>query len=205
MNPQARALAAALPQRARLALEIARSYDSECDAATAFCLASQHPHWGVERLQRAIRSETRRERGQRVFTPPGVTPASGKPLTADLRAAVQPEPYHLDDPASLAELLEFMDALAADPTARQRLASEDELDELARHQTALTAKALGLTRRRAQQMRRAALLAERPRRAWQELVWQSASHSTAKALRRKAARGRQRLGVAPGQLSLLGG
>ncbi|OIQ93532.1 hypothetical protein GALL_244920 [mine drainage metagenome] len=205
MNPQARALAAALPQRARLALEIARSYDSECDAATAFCLASQHPHWGVERLQKAIRSQTRRDRGQRVFTPPWATPASGLPLTADLgRSAGLPEPHHLEDPAALAELFEFVEALASDPAARARLALEDEQDELARHQTALTAKALGLTRRRAQQMRRAALQAERPRRAWQELVWQSASHSTAKALRRKAASGRKRLCI-PGQLSLLEG
>ena len=199
------ALAAALPKRARLAFEIARSYDPDCDAATAFCLASEHPNWGVERLQKAVRSQTRRERGQRVFTPPWAMPASGLPLTADLgRSAGLPEPHHLEDPAALAELFEFVEALASDPAARARLALEDELDELAHHQTALTAKALNLSRRRAQQMRRAALQAERPRRAWQELVWQSASHSTDQARRRKAAR-RQRLGVAPGQLSLLGG
>lgn len=195
------AVAAALSQRARLALEIAHRHDSDCDAATAFCLATGHPHWGVDRLQKAIRSQTRRERGHRVFTPPWVMPASGLPLTADLgRSAGAAERHHLDDPADLVELVEFMEALANDPAAIARLEREDEKDELARHPTALAAKALNLSRRRAQQMLRAALQAERPRLAWQELVWQTADRAAAKARRRKAVRRQP-----PGQLSLLGG
>lgn len=203
MSARTTALLAALPPRARLALKIARSHDPECDAATAFCLATQHPHWGVERLQKAIRSQTRRERGQRMFTPPWAMPSSGLPLTADLKASAgQPEPSHLDDPAAIYELLHIIEELDSDPAVHARLARVDEQDAVARHQTALSAKALNLSRRRAQQMRRAALQADSPQRAWAELVWQSASHSTDRVRRRKAARGRRRLGVAPGQLSL---
>lgn len=201
------ALTAALPQRARLALEMARQHDDSCDETTAFCLAESRPYWGVHRLQKAIRSQTRRERGQRVFTPPWSMPASGLPLTADLDLSAPglPEPHHLDDPAALYELFDIIEELDSDPAARARLARVDEQDAVARHQTALAAKALNLSRRRAQQMRRAAVQADNPQREWGVLVWRSASHATAKTRRAKAARARRRLGVAPGQLSLLEG
>ncbi|SCC94411.1 hypothetical protein THIX_60469 [Thiomonas sp. X19] len=196
-------MAAALPPRARLALAIARSHDSDCAPATAFCVAARHPGASVDRLQKAIRAQTRRERGQQVFTPPWARPASGRPLTADLdRSASLPEPHHLDDPAALVELLGFIEALGADPAARARLALADEQDELARHQAALAAKALGLTQRRVQQLKRLALDSEAPRGQWTELVRRSASRAATRARRKKATRARLRRREAPGQLGL---
>ena len=199
------ALGDALPQRARLALEVARSYDIDCDATTAFCVAAAHPGWGIERLQKAIRSQTRRERGQRVFTPTGSKPAGDKPLTADLgRETSSAEPFHLDDPAALAELFEFMEVLAADPEACKYLALADEHDALARRRTELAAKALALTRRRVEQMKRQALAAEAPREFWADAIRARARRETTKARRKKAMRARARLhrGEAPTQLTL---
>ncbi len=197
------ALANSLPERARLALEIARRHDPECDEATAFCMAASRPWANVDRLQKAIRGQTRRERGQRVFTPPWATPESGRQLTADLdRSAQQPEPSHLDDPAELVELLEFVEALEADPAARDHLALVDQQDDLARHRAALAARALGLTQRRVQQLKRLALNAEEPREFWAELVRRSASLATAKARRLQAVKARRRRAAALGQLSL---
>ena len=199
----ATAIADALPPRARMALTIARSHDRDCDDATAFLVFAGRPGASIERLQKAIRAQTRRERGQRVFTPPWATPESGRQLTADLdRSAQQPEPSHLDDPAALAELFEFIDALEADPVGRARLAMVDELDELARHRTELAARALGLTCRRVQQVKRLALAAGAPREFWMEQVRATAERSTSKARRRRAARARHRLGPVAGQLGL---
>lgn len=196
-------LAAALPERAKLALEIARYYDSECDATTAFNTAEAHPSWGIERLQKAIRSQTRRERGQRVFTPPWAEPKSDKLLTADLhRTDAQPEPFHLDDPSALVELFEFIAALEADPTARRRLALVDQQDELARRQAVLAAKALRITRRRAEQMRASAKAADEPAEKWAELVRRSATRAMARARRKKAQRARVRRPASPSQHQL---
>ncbi len=197
------ALADALPERARQALEIARRHDHDCDAATAFVLFAARPGASIDRLQKAIRSQTRRERGQRVFTPPCAPPRSDRQLTADLdRSAGLGEPCCLDDPAALAELFEFIDAIEADPAARSRLARVDQQDELARHRAAPAARALGLTERRVQQLKRLALAAEAPREFWAELVRRSASLATAKARRLQAVKARRRLPAALGQLSL---
>uniref|UniRef100_E6PSQ6 Uncharacterized protein n=1 Tax=mine drainage metagenome TaxID=410659 RepID=E6PSQ6_9ZZZZ len=205
-RPNLTVMAGALPDRARLALAIARSHDQDCDAATAFLLFAARPGASIDRLQKAIRSQTRRERGQRVFMPPcQAPPKSDRLLTADLRRTdAQPEPHHLEDPAALAELFEFIEALAADPTARRRLALVDQQDELARRRAVLAAKALGLTVRRAQQLKRLALASESPGEAWADAIRARARRETTKARHKKAMRARARLyrGEAPTQLGL---
>ena len=199
------AMAAALSARARLALEIARRYDPECDETTAFCLAESRPSVSIDRLQKGIRSATRRERGQRVFTPSWVQPAArGLPLTADLdHTAHQIEPYHLDDPAALAELKEIVEAVEADVVAMAALAEIDRLDDVALNDTLWAAKALNLSRRRAQQMRALALGGDSPSEEWAELVRGSARRATTKASRLQAVKARRRRRTAAlGQLSL---
>ena len=96
------------------------------------------------------------------------------------------------------------EALAASAAA-DLLAAADQRESFAWRRANDTARALGITKRRAEQMRAEALSARMPRAAWEEMVRERADRATAKARRRKAARGRQRLGVAPGQLSLLEG
>ena len=197
------AIAAALPERARLALEIARRHDQECDETTAFVLFAERPGVSIDRLQRAIRSETRRERGQRVFTPHFVPQARGLPLTADLdHRAPEPEPHHFDDPAALVELKEIVEAVEADVVVMAALAEIDRRDDVALNDTLWAAKALNLSRRRAQQMRALALAGASPREEWAELVRGSASRAAAKARRLQTAKARRRRAAALGQLNL---
>ena len=197
------ALANALPERARLALEIARRHDHDCDAATAFMLFADRPCASIDRLQKAIRSETRRERGQRVFTPQCVPQARGLPLTADLdHRAPEPEPHHFDDPAALVELKEIVEAVEADVVVMAALAEIDRRDDVALNDTLWAAKALNLSRRRAQQMRALALAGASPREEWAELVRGSASRAAAKARRLQTAKARRRRAAALGQLNL---
>lgn len=109
------------------------------------------------------------------------------------------------DPLEVLLAIESAAAALAAADAGDLLAAADQRESFAWRRANDTARALGITKRRAEQMRAEALSARMPRAAWEEMVRERADRATAKARRRKAARGRQRLGVAPGQLSLLEG
>lgn len=195
MSRPSKEVTAALDDRARQALTIARTFDPSCSEATAFCLATERPEASIQRLQAAIRAATRRERGQRVFTPrrPKGAEAPPKQLTADFGVLAAPvEPFHLDDPAAIAELAEVIAALAADAEAVAALAEIDAIDDIAVNRADRAALALGLTTRRAQQIRKKALASGDPKLAWAEAIWFSADRSAARARREAAARARRR-------------
>jgi len=58
------ALIAALSPLARQALDLARRFDTDCDPATAWIIACEHPEDCPDKLSRTIRARVRRERRQ---------------------------------------------------------------------------------------------------------------------------------------------